>query len=58
MSDDVIRIPSNFGYIVSKDEVKMAKEITKILATDNMECKKLDFKKINEKRIKKLENIF
>lgn len=58
VSDDVIRIPSNFGYIVSKDEVKMAKEITKILATDNMECKKLDFKKINEKRIKKLENIF
>lgn len=57
VSDDLISIPNRFGYIVSKDEKKMLSQIKKILKEDNLVPEKVDFKKINLSRIKKIESI-
>lgn len=57
VSDDFISIPNRFGYIVSKDNDKMYKEIKDILSNDNLEYKCIDFKEINSYKVKKIEDI-
>ena len=58
VSDDYIKIPNNFGYIVSKDENEMATQIEDILKNDKLKSKHIEFNKINKDRIEKLEKIF
>lgn len=55
LSDDEIKI-SDYGYIVSMDAGKMKKEIETILK-DDKKFKSVDFNKINQERIKKIESL-
>jgi len=57
VTDDYIKIPNRFGYIVSKDEQTMANEIDEILC-NNIKFEALDFESINNKKMLKLEKIF
>lgn len=56
-SDDQINISDGFGYIISKDEEKMVKEVKELLNKD-IKTKTIDFKEIQKKRMKSLEEIF
>ena len=58
VSDDEISIPNRFGYIVSKEEKIMIKQIKEIIANDDLKLEKLDFNKLNKNRIEKIEDIF
>lgn len=57
VSDEYIRIGQNYGYIISKDEKKAVKEVKTIL-NKPVSLNKIDISKIQNKRIKKLEEIF
>ena len=57
VSDSQLNIGKDFAYIVSKDENKMVNEVKKILK-DKGKLKKIDFKKIQSEKIKRLEKIF
>jgi len=57
VSDDYISIKNRFGYIVSKDINKMIKEIEYLLQNDDLKMEKVDFRKLNQERIKKIEEI-
>ena len=56
VSDELINIEKDFGYIISKDEKEMTKEVKNILK-NSLKTKKIDFNLIQEKRMKKLEKI-
>lgn len=56
VSDDFVNI-KDFGYIVSKNQDEFNKQIFDILKKDNKKIKKVDFKKINDERIKMIENL-
>lgn len=56
-SDDQINISDGFGYIISKDEEKMIKEVKEFLKRD-VKIKTIDFKEIQKKRMEALEEIF
>ncbi|MBQ9071776.1 MAG: O-antigen ligase family protein [Bacilli bacterium] len=58
VSDDEISIPNRFGYIVSKNEKTMIKQIKDIVVNDNLKLEKLDFNKLNTNRMRNLEKIF
>lgn len=55
-SDDEINM-KDYAYIVSKDEKQMLKEVKEILKNPSPK-KKINLETIQEKRIKKIENIF
>ena len=57
VSDDYISIANRFGFIISKDPKEMEKDVKNILKNDKLIPEKVDYKKINEKRIKMIENI-
>ena len=57
VSDDVISIPHNFGYICKKDEKDIANTIINVLEHDNLKYKKLDIDKINEDKYNFLKQI-
>lgn len=57
VSDEYISIDGRFGYLVSKDENEMYKQIVKILKDDDLKCEEVDFNILNETRMEKLENI-
>ncbi|MBR4618806.1 MAG: glycosyltransferase [Bacilli bacterium] len=57
VSDEIIQIGKNYGYIISKDENKMIEEVKNILKEDK-KTKTVDFDKIQEERMKNLEKIF
>ncbi len=57
VSDDKINIGKDYAYIVSKDEKKMIKEVTKIL-TKPTQNKTIDLEKIQKQRMRKLEKLF
>lgn len=57
VTDEIISIPNNFGYIVKKDYIDIAYKINDILINDNLKYKKIDMKKVNENRIKNIEKI-
>lgn len=54
VSDDEIEL-SNYGSIISKDIDDMKKQVLEILKDNNIINKNIDFQKINENRISKLE---
>lgn len=56
VSDDFIDIKDGYGTIISKDE-KMIDEVKKVLKK-GFKPKKLDYEKMNEKKIETLEKIF
>ena len=54
-SDDYITIPNRFGYVVSENDLfKKVKELSK---KKKITSEIVDFNKLNEKRLKKIENI-
>ena len=55
-SDDQINM-KDYAYIVSKNEIEMAKEVEDILKKDK-KVKRVDFKEIQKNRIKQFEEIF
>ena len=57
VSDSQLNIGKDYAYIVSKDEKKMVNEVKKILK-DKGKMKKIDFKKIQQEKITRLEKIF
>lgn len=57
VSDSQLNIGKDFAYIVSKDETKMVNEVKKILK-DKGKLKKVDFKKLQAEKLKRLEKIF
>ena len=57
VSDEFISIKDRFGYIIDKDINKMKKDIENILKNDKLEMEKVDFSKLNDNRINKLESI-
>lgn len=54
VSDDEINL-SEYGYIISHDVDKMKKEVLNIITTDNKKFKKINFKKMYDNKIKKIE---
>lgn len=50
VSDENIDI-KNFGYIVSKNQDEFNKEVYKILKEDKLNCKHVDFQRINQEKI-------
>lgn len=56
VSDDEINL-KNYGYIISHDINKMKKEILDIINNDNKQFQKINFKNINENRVKKIESL-
>ena len=57
LSDDYISLKNRFGYIIDKNEDKMLKDIQRIINNDNLKKEKVDFDKLNNIRIKKIESI-
>ena len=55
LSDDYISIKDRFGYIISKDENMMEKQINEILNNDNLKVENVNFDELNKERIKKIE---
>jgi len=55
-SDDIIDM-KNLGYLVSKDEKEMTKQVKSILSKKT-EKSKINFEKVQEERMKKLEEMF
>ena len=54
-SDDYITIPNRFGYVVSENDLfKKIKELSK---KKKITSEIVDFNKLNEKRLKNIENI-
>lgn len=58
LSDETISIKNKFGYIVSKEEKKMIKEIEQILLNDSLVVENYNFNKNNLNKMKELEKIF
>ena len=56
VSDSQLNIGKDFAYIVSKDETKMVSEVKKILK-EKRKLKKVDFKKLQAEKLKRLEKI-
>ena len=57
VSDDYISIKDRFGYIIDKDVHMIQKQLEKILKSDDLKTEKVDFKKLNSDRVKKIEKI-
>ena len=57
VSDSQLNIGKDFAYIVYKDETKMVSEVKKILK-EKGKLKKVDFKKLQAEKLKRLERIF
>lgn len=58
VSDQFISIPDKLGYIISKNPKKMIRQIEKILDNDHLKYEKLNVKKMEQIKMKMLENIF
>ena len=57
LSDDYVSIKGRFGYIIDKDESIMYDQIKDILSNNNLKMENVDFDKLNNERIKKLESL-
>lgn len=55
VSDDFITIPNRFGYILDKDN--MYNDFKKIIEKDDLKMEKVDFEKLNQKRLDKIERL-
>lgn len=58
VSDDVIKIGKNSGEVIPFNEKKMIEKVKEILKSKEKREVSLDIEKIQDKRMKKLENIF
>lgn len=58
ISDEYIKNIECYGYIISKEEKTMIKQVKNILRNDNLKIKTVDFKKINNEKLKSLYQIF
>jgi glycosyltransferase involved in cell wall biosynthesis len=56
VSDEEVNI-KDYGYIISKNQNKLNKELLEILSKNNKKNKKINFNKIEKDRIKKLEKM-
>lgn len=52
VSDDVISIPNNFGYICKKDENDISNTILRILENDNLKYQDINIKEANNRKLK------
>lgn len=57
VSDDILTIGNNYGYVISKNEKQMIEEVKNILR-ENKKNKKINLKEIQQERMKKLEKVF
>lgn len=57
VSDDFISIKDRFGYVVSKNDDLLIKDIKNILKNDDLKIEKVDFRNINLMKIEKIEQI-
>ena len=58
VSDDVIKIGKNYGEVIPFNEKKMIEKVKEILKSKEKREVSLDIEEIQDKRMKKLENIF
>ena len=58
VSDQFIKIPKKLGFIISKDIIKMQKQIKEIILDNKFKYQKLDMKQMNSEKMKMLEEIF
>lgn len=58
VTDDYISIPNNFGYIISKEQIVLNKEVLNIISSAPLTLKRIDLKKINKIKQAKMEEIF
>lgn len=58
VTDDYISIPNNFGYIISKNQNELNKEVLDILNNDKLVLKEINLKEINKLKREKIEEIF
>ena len=57
VTDEVISIPHNFGYICQKDEKDIANTIVSVISHDNLKYKKLDINEVNNNKNKLLKKL-
>ena len=58
VSDDMIKIGKNYGEVIPFNEKKMIEKVREILKSKEKREVSLDIEEIQDKRMKKLENIF
>lgn len=58
VSDDVIKIGKNYGYVIPVNENKMIEKVKEILNNKDKDDTYIDIEQIQKERMKKLENIF
>ena len=58
ISDDYTEIGNNFGFLIPKNLDETVKSISNIINNNLDNTKKIDIEKINNKRIKKIEELF
>lgn len=58
VTDSIITIDGNFGYIISQDKDQMVEDVSRILENDTMRCLNIDFGELNNEKMEELEKIF
>lgn len=58
VNDEMIFIPDNYGYIVSKDVNEMKEQVKNILLNDSLEYKHVDMEELNKRKMNILERVF
>lgn len=55
---NLLKFQKNLGFIISKDIIKMQKQIKEIILDNKFKYQKLDMKQMNSEKMKMLEEIF
>lgn len=58
VNDEMIFIPDNYGYIVSKDVNKMKEQVRDIMLNDNLDYQDVDMADLNRRKMSILEIVF
>lgn len=57
VSDETIRIPNNFGYIVKKDENDIKNTIINVINHDTLKYQEINIDKVNENKLNMLKDL-